>query len=40
MMGGMDWAALPAVADLLGIVDVEMLVRALLIIRDHQRGNA
>ena len=35
-MGGMDWAALPVVIDLLGVSDPEMLIRNLLIIRDRQ----
>jgi len=37
MMGGLDWAALPMVCDLLGIHDLEPLVFQLLMIRDHNR---
>lgn len=38
-MGGLDWAAVPTVADLLGIHDVEMLIMQLVAIRDWQRNN-
>ena len=38
MMGGLDWAALPMVCDLLGIHDLEPLVFQLLMIRDHNRA--
>lgn len=34
-MGGLDWAALPIVAEMLGIEDVETLIMQLTIIRDH-----
>jgi hypothetical protein len=33
LMGGLDWAALPIVVEMLGIVDVEMLVTQLVAIR-------
>lgn len=36
-MGGLDWAALPLVADLLGADDMERLVTELAAIRDFQR---
>lgn len=36
-MGGIDWAGLPVVAELLGVEDVELLVEQLTAIRDHQR---
>jgi len=34
-MGGIDWAALPVVAEILGIDDIETLVVQLVAIRDH-----
>jgi len=34
VMGGVDWAALPIVLDLLGVSDPELLIRQLLHIRD------
>lgn len=40
MLGGLDWAGLPIVADLLGIEDLEMLdllVAQLMVIRDNGR---
>lgn len=36
-MGGLDWAALPIVAEMLGIDDVEKLVVQLVTIRDKDR---
>lgn len=36
-MGGIDWAALPVVAEMLGIDDIETLVLQLVAIRDAQR---
>lgn len=36
-MGGIDWAALPVVAEMLGIDDIETLVLRLVAIRDAQR---
>lgn len=38
-MGGMDWAALPMVVELLGIEEVDILIMELTAIRDAQRGN-
>lgn len=35
MMHGLDWTALPMVADLLGADDVEMLVSQLIVLRDN-----
>lgn len=35
-MGGIDWAALPIVCEMLGIQDVETLIVQLVAIRDHQ----
>ena len=37
IMGGIDWAALPVVAEMLGIEDIETLVSQLVAIRDAQR---
>lgn len=34
-MSGLDWAALPVVADLLDIEDIEGVVACLVAIRDH-----
>jgi len=39
LMGGMDWAALPMVVELLGIEEVDILIMELTAIRDAQRGN-
>ncbi len=36
-MGGLDWAALPVVADLLGYEDIEILISQLVAIRDHKK---
>lgn len=33
-----DWTALPVLAEIHGVRDVEALVRALVVIRDHKRG--
>lgn len=35
-MGGLDWAALPIVADFFGYEDIEILVAQLVAIRNHQ----
>ena len=35
-MGGLDWAALPVVAEMLGVKDIEALVTDLSVIRDFQ----
>lgn len=37
LMGGLDWSALPVVAEMLGIVDVALLVEQLVLLREHQR---
>jgi hypothetical protein len=34
-MGGLDWTALPTVAEMLGVEDVELLIVQLTTIRDH-----
>ena len=36
-MGGIEWEALPTVAEILGIDDTEMLIYQLTVIRDHER---
>lgn len=36
LMGGIDWTALPAVAELLGIRDLDILIHQLAVIRDSQ----
>jgi hypothetical protein len=37
MLGGeIDWAGLPIVVEMLGIADVELLVKQMLLIRDSQ----
>ncbi len=33
----MEWEAIPIVADILGVRDVERLIYQMTIIRDHQR---
>ena len=38
-MGGLDWTALPIVAALLGIEDIEPFVMRLTAIRDWQAEN-
>ena len=37
MMGGIDWAALPIVADLYGYEDIEVLITHLVTIRDKNK---
>lgn len=37
-MGGIDWAGLPVVCDVLGIEDVETLITQLVAIRDFQNS--
>lgn len=38
-MGGMDWAALETVAEIIGADDIEKLVIRLVAIRDWQNAN-
>jgi hypothetical protein len=38
MMGGLDWTALPIVAELLGVEDLDLLVSQLVAIRDGLNG--
>lgn len=40
MLDGLEWAGLPIVAELLGIEDVETLVRQLIAIREDQKKTA
>lgn len=35
-MGGLDWAALPIVCDILGVRDVEALIYQLAALRDYR----
>lgn len=38
LMGGIDWAGLPVVVEVLGVTDVDRLVRQLVTIREfHKR---
>lgn len=39
-MGGIDWNALPVVAEMLGVEDVETLVSLLVQIRDKDNGES
>lgn len=38
-MGGLKWSALPVVAEMLGIDDIEAFIARLVTIRDWQRNN-
>lgn len=35
-MGGLDWAGLPLVVELLGVTDIELLLVRLQVIREHK----
>jgi hypothetical protein len=37
MLGGMEWAGIPLVAEILGYDDIEILITELATIRDEQR---
>ena len=37
LLGGLDWAGVDAVADLLGIEDIDMLIHQLAAIRNYQQ---
>jgi hypothetical protein len=37
LMGGLDWAALPIVAEIIGVNDIESFVELLVLIRDKRR---
>jgi len=39
-MGGLDWAALPVVAEMLGLHDIEALVTDLTAIREFQNRSS
>lgn len=39
-MGGLDWAALPVVAEMLGMQDIEALVTDLTAIREFQNRSS
>lgn len=39
-MGGLDWAALPVVAEVFGIDDIEGLITDLAAIRDFQNRSS
>lgn len=39
-MGGIDWAGLPLVAELLGVDDLETLIMQLIVIRDFDEQRA
>lgn len=36
-MGGIEWAALDSIAELLGVKDVDLLIRQLVVIRESQK---
>lgn len=36
MMGGIEWGALPTIVEILGVEDIELLIRQLGAIREHQ----
>lgn len=38
-MGGLDWSALPIVAEMLGVTDIETLTSDLIAIRQWVRDN-
>lgn len=35
MGGTIDWAALPVIVEMLGVHDVDLLIRQLIVMRDH-----
>ena len=37
LLGGIDWAGLPLVAEILGYDDIELLITQLVVIRDRER---
>jgi hypothetical protein len=39
-MGGLDWAGVPLVAQLLGVTDFEMFLHRLTVIKLHRPGAA
>jgi hypothetical protein len=38
LLGGIDWSGLPVVAEMLGIDDIEQLVRDLVTVREFQKA--
>jgi len=38
LMGGLDWAALPIVLEMLGVEDPEPVIHQLILLRDHGRS--
>jgi len=40
VMGGLDWAALPVVAEMLGVRDIEGLVADLVAIREFKNRSS
>lgn len=38
MLGGLEWSGIEAVAEVLGIEDVETLIAQLVVLRDNQGG--
>lgn len=38
-MGGLDWAALPVVAEMMGVIEIEPFVHRLAAIRDWKQDN-
>jgi hypothetical protein len=37
LMGGLNWSALPIVAEMIGVEDIELLIEQLVIIRNKQK---
>lgn len=37
LLGGIDWAGLPLVAEILGYDDIELLITQLVVIRDREK---
>ncbi len=40
MMDGLDWSALELIVDLLAVVDVELLIAHLMLIKTHLQSSA
>lgn len=38
-MGGLEWAALPVVCEMLSITDPDLLIKCLILIRDTQNAS-
>lgn len=39
MMGGLDWAALPIVCEMLSIADPDLLIQCLILIRNNDNAS-